>query len=292
MSVARFDARFKGSLRGVALYSPGPPPTLYGEADKQPVGEQMIKKVALLGTAAALLFGGISPAAAQFQAALNESKATTTEARASQQRVDALDDEASRLLQEYRAQLKEYELLQKFNKSRSKEVERQLQDIVQLNEDLENVEGLQKAMLPLMEDMLARLEEFVKADAPFLLEERMERIERLKKTMSDSTVSPAQKYRLIVEGYQIENEFGTTMDTYTETVSAPEGDILVEFLRVGRSALIYKNDDNSVLRIYDRDKGEFVDLDKSFLEDVRYGIRMAKQQTPPNFLPIPVGAPK
>jgi uncharacterized protein DUF3450 len=259
---------------------------------QQPVGEQMMKKVAFLGTAAALLIAGISPAAAQFQAALDVSSSTTSEAKASQQRVDTLDEEADRLVQEYRVNLKQLELVKKFNESRSKEVERQLADIERLKADLENVEGLQMAMIPLMEEMLAKLELFVAADSPFLSQERDERVARLKRTMGDSEISPAQKYRLIVEAYQIENEYGTTLETYSDTVEAPEGEILVEFLRIGRSALIYKTDDNSVLRIYDRKAGEFVDLPKSFLEDVRYGIRMAKQQTPPDFLPIPVGAPQ
>ncbi len=252
----------------------------------------MMKKVAILGTAAALLIAGISPAAAQFQSALDVSATTTKEAKASQQRIDDLDEQTARLLQDYQAFRKQYELLTKFNKSRGKEVERQLVDIEKIKEDLENVEGLQMEMLPLMEKMLGTLEAFVKADAPFELDDRLDRLARLKNTMGSSEVSPAQKYRLIIEAYQIENEYGMKLANYSDIVDTPEGPLRVEFLQIGRAALIYQTDDTSVLRIYDRKSGEFVDLDKKFLEDVRYGLRMAKQQTPPNFLPIPVGAPE
>ena len=74
-------------------------------------------------------------------------------------------------------------------------------------------------------------------------------------------------------------------------MDTPEGALAVEFLRIGRTALVYKNADDSILRIYDRDTGDFVDLDKSFLEDVRFGLRVAKEQTAPDLLTLPVKAP-
>jgi hypothetical protein len=111
--------------------------------------------------------------------------------------------------------------------------------------------------------------------------------------MADSTQTAASRYRLIVEAYQIENEYGRTIQAYTDTVADGEGgELTVEFFRVGRLALIYKSADDSILRIYDENTGEFVDLPKSFLDDVRLGIRMAKEQTPPGLLQVPVNAPQ
>ena len=182
-------------------------------------------------------------------------------------------------------------MLTRFNETRRAEIESQGQQIGRIQEDLENVSTLQLAMVPLMEDMLDNLEAFINADMPFNETERQDRLARLRRMMADSEVSAAQRYRLIVEAYQIENEFGRTVDTYEGEVDTPEGALAVEFLRIGRTALVYKNADDSILRIYDRDTGDFVDLDKSFLEDVRFGLRVAKEQTAPDLLTLPVKAP-
>ncbi|WP_306250799.1 DUF3450 domain-containing protein [Parvularcula sp. IMCC14364] len=251
----------------------------------------MIKKIAFLGTAMVMATAMAAPAAAQFNSALNEARRTQDEAKASQQRVERLDDETSAILGEYRANLKQFELLTRFNETRRAEIESQGQQIGRIQEDLENVSTLQLAMVPLMEDMLDNLEAFINADMPFNETERQDRLARLRRMMADSEVSAAQRYRLIVEAYQIENEFGRTVDTYEGEVDTPEGALAVEFLRIGRTALVYKNADDSILRIYDRDTGDFVDLDKSFLEDVRFGLRVAKEQTAPDLLTLPVKAP-
>ncbi len=251
----------------------------------------MIKKIAFLGTAIAMATAVAMPAAAQFSSAVNEAKTTQNEAKRSQQTIDRLDDQTSELLNEYRANLKQFELLSRFNKTRAAEIESQKNQIGRVQEDLENVGTLQLAMLPLMEDMLDDLELFVAADTPFNENERDERIARLRTVMADSNQTAAQRYRLIVEAYQIENEYGRTVESYEGEIDAPEGALSVEFLRVGRLALIYKNADDSILRIYDPAAGDFVDLSKSFLDDVRFGFRVAKRQTAPALLTVPVKAP-
>lgn len=263
---------------------------------KHPVGEHMMKKVAFLGSAALIALVGIAPASAQFRAALNESKAAVEEGARSQQRVEELDDQAAELLGEYRANLKQRDVLRRFNASRAREVENQLATIRGLEQDVENIQDLQRAVLPLLETMLADLEAFVAADIPFYEEERNARIARLRSVMTDSTQTPASRYSLILEAYQIENEYGRTFDSYegevTTTIDGNEETLIVDFLRIGRLALIYKTEDDSLLRIYNRDTGTFEDLDKKYLAEVRRGIRMANEQTPPDLLNIPVSAPE
>lgn len=255
------------------------------------LGEQMIKKLGFMGSAIAILAVSAAPAMAQFDTAIRTSKSTVSAAKASQQRIESLDDQASQLLGDYRANLKQFELLERFNKSRTVEVGRQTVEIENLQKDVDNVENLQKAMQPLMEDMLNTLEDFVAADIPFLEGERSGRIARLRDVLGDSNYSPAQRYRLVVEAYQIENEYGGTVEAYEGKIAAEGGELAVQFLRVGRIALMYKTADDSVLRIYNRDAGGFIDLDKSYLADVRLGLRMAKEQTAPDLFGLPITAP-
>lgn len=250
-----------------------------------------MKKLGFLGSAALIAVMGATPASAQFRTALDVSRTTVTEGARSQQTVENLDAQAAELLGDYRASLKQRDVLRRFNASREREVQNQLEQIVGLEQDVENIQGLQRAVLPLLEDMVAELTAFVNADLPFLQGERQARLARLQSIMQDSTQTAASRYNLILEAYQIENEYGRSMDSYTGEIDNDGTALTVDFLRVGRLALIYKSADDSILRIYDRNVGGFVDLDKKFLGEVRRGIRMAKEQTPPDLLSIPVTAP-
>ena len=251
----------------------------------------MNKKIAFLGSAILMVAAGTAPAMAQFRSAVDVSKQTVREARTSQQRIEGLDNATNKALVDYRANLKQYDLLSRFNKSQAIEVERQAIQLENLQTDVDNVENLQREMLPLIEEMISDLEKFIAADIPFLEGQRAERIARLRKAMGNSTVSEAQRYRLVVEAYQIESEYGRTMETYKSTVATDSGELAVEFLRIGRTALIYTTSDNSVTRAYDIKQRKFVDLNSSYLPDVRLGFRMARKQTAPALLGLPVLAP-
>ncbi|MBT8471720.1 MAG: DUF3450 domain-containing protein [Marinicaulis sp.] len=250
-----------------------------------------MKRAGLLGSAALALAVMSAPAQAQFKSALDTSEQTARETAASQQRIDQLDDQTAALLNDYRANLKQLEAARRYNASLERNVEAQTREIERLTVDIENVEGLQRAMQPLMEDMVETFGQLVNADAPFLVEERAARAARLQGLMSDTSQSAAQKYRLIVEAYQIENEYGRTIGFYEGTIGDGESELTGEFLRVGRIALIFKTPDDSVLRIWDKDARDFVDLNRSYLQDVKFGLRMAKEQTAPDIFFVPVKPP-
>lgn len=250
-----------------------------------------MKRALVLGSTAAMLVAFCAPAFAQFSSALNEAESTAKEAKASQQRIEQLDDQTTSLINDYRANLKQLEAATRYNASLNRNIAAQQRQVERLRTDIENVSGLQRGMQPLMEDMLGTLGELVEADMPFQLDERRDRVERLNKVMGDPSVSAAQRYRLIVEAYQIENEYGRTINTYEGSID--DGGTLRtgEFLRVGRIALMFKTADDSVLKIWDKDQRAWVNLNKSYLPDVRTGLRMAKEQTAPGLLPVPVKAP-
>lgn len=230
---------------------------------------------------------------AQLDAAVQTSEQTLKETEGSQRRVDQLDAQTQGLLNEYRANLKQLEQLNRYNESQRRQLDAQERELASLRADIDNIAGLQRSVQPLMEDMLGGLDSLIEADIPFLLNERQDRLARLNRLMSDPDQSVAQRYRLIVEAYQIENEYGRTIETYRGDVDA-DGTRYenAEFLRIGRLNLIFKTDDDAVLKIYDRESGQWTDLDRSFLDSVKKGVRMAKEQIPPDLLMIPVSAPQ
>ena len=253
-----------------------------------------MKRVAILGSALAMAVALGTSANAQFKSSLNESEATTNEAARSQQRVDQLDDQRASLLNDYRANLRQLEAAQRYNESLKKQTAAQERQIARIQQDIENVSGLQRAVAPLMEDMAATFAQIVDADIPFDIGDRQQRasdrIEMLDKP--EGEVSVAQKYRLLVEAYQIEMEFGRTIGAYEGTIDVDGQAISGQFLRIGRVALVFKTDDDSVLRVWNNRTREWANLSGSYLPDVKLGLRMAKEQTAPGLLPIPVLAPE
>jgi Protein of unknown function (DUF3450) len=250
-----------------------------------------MNRAAILGSTAVLLAMICAPAQAQFKSAIDTSQQTQRDTAKSQQRIDQLDDQTARLLNDYRANLKQLEAARRYNASLNRNIDAQNSEIVRLREDIDNVEGLQRAMQPLMEDMVARFSDLVNADLPFRVGERAARAARLSTILDNPSMSAAQRYRLIVEAYQIENEAGRTIGYYEGTVGDGEDALTGEFLQVGRIALMFKTPDDSVLKIYDTSAGDFVDLNRSYLQDVKFGLRMAKEQTAPDIFFVPVKPP-
>lgn len=230
--------------------------------------------------------------AQQVEPIIENSREAVSDTAQSQEQIDEVDARIQSLLNDFRANLKQLEQLNRYNASQRRQVEAQRREMASLREDINNIASLQRAVQPLMEDMVEGLEQLVEADVPFLIEERRDRVERLKQVMEDPERSPAQRYRLIVEAYQIENEYGRTIESYRGNIEVDGREYEnVEFLRVGRVALVFKTDDDDVLKYFNVDTRSWMDLDKSFLAAIKRGSRVAREQIPPELMYIPVGAP-
>src|ERR1700739_92781 len=131
-------------------------------------------------------------------------------------------------------------------------------------------------ILPLMQDMLSTLGQFVDLDTPFLQDERRERVKKLNDMMPRADVTVSEKFRRIVEAYQIEIDYGRTIESY----SGPPQGKQVDFLRVGRGALLYQAPDGRETGYWDRAKKDWV-LDSDYADGVREGLKVARKQTSP-----------
>jgi hypothetical protein len=140
--------------------------------------------------------------------------------------------------------------------------------------------------------MIDALSTFVSLDVPFLEEERAERILDLQKLMHRADVTEAEKYRRIMEAYQIENEYGRTIEAYRSTLARDDKEVTVNFLRVGRIALVYQTLDESEAGVWNQDSRRWEPLEASFRSAIREGLRIARKQTAPDLIRLPLPAPK
>lgn len=224
--------------------------------------------------------------------ALEASRQAAEGTRESQEDIDNIDARTQELLGEYRANLRQLEQLNRYNASQRRQADAQRQEVESLTADINNIASLQRAVLPLMQDMVDSLGRVVEADIPFLIDERRSRVERLTRLMDDPSASPAQRYRLLIEAYQIESEYGRTIEAYRADIETAERVFEdVDILRIGRLLMIFKTDDDAVLKRYEVETNTWVDLDKSYLDAVKTAMRVAREQIPPELLNIPVRAP-
>ncbi|HMB38810.1 MAG TPA: DUF3450 domain-containing protein [Wenzhouxiangellaceae bacterium] len=248
----------------------------------------------IVAVSSLLVFGLSTPAHGQaIEPALDASRQAAQGTRESQEQIDEIDAQIQELLGSYRANLRQLEQLNRYNASQQRQADAQRREIESLTEDINNIASLQRAVQPLMQDMVDSLDRLVQADIPFLGDERRSRVERLTRLMENPSSSPAQRYRLLIEAYQIESEYGRTIEAYRSDIETAERLYEdVDVLRIGRLGLIFRTDDDQVLKRYDNESGIWVDLDKSFMGDVKTAMRVAREQIPPELLYIPVTAPE
>jgi hypothetical protein len=233
-----------------------------------------------------------SAAAQQLNQVLNQGERRIQLAQESQQRVDAVVDQARSLADQYRQTLREIEGLEVYNTLLERQVARQDDQKQQVRESIDQVTVIQRQIVPLMDRMIAGLEQFVALDVPFLEEERRERVERLQALLERQDVSVAEKFRRVMEAYQIENEYGRTIENYKGSLEVDGLVREVDFLRIGRVTLVYQTTDGQMQGVWDQSSGQWVALGGEYRNRIRQGLRVARRQIAPELLLLPVPAPE
>jgi len=225
------------------------------------------------------------------KAAVKEQVGSDEAARASQARIDELDDETLKLLSEYRKAVADTESYTTYAKQLEAQVASQEEEKASINQQLGEIETTSREVLPLMERMLATLDEFVTLDVPFLLDERKNRVAQLQAMMSRADVTLSEKYRRIIEAYQVEMDYGRTLEAYEAKLGEGDDARTVQFLRVGRVALLYQTLDGKETGYWDADQKQWV-VANEYAHGFKEGIAVARKQVAPEMLIIPVPAPK
>jgi hypothetical protein len=208
----------------------------------------------------------------------------------SQGKIDKVADQTDELLREYREEVQQIDALRVYNAQLEKLIDSQENEKATLREQIENVTVIGREVTPLMLRMVEALEQFVALDVPFLETERSNRVNHLKELMDRADVTNAEKYRRILEAYQIENEYGRTIEAYRGSLDQGSESLPVDFLRIGRVVLLYQSLDASELGVWDQAAGKWQPLDRSYRGAIRKGLRVARKQAAPDLLRLPVQA--
>jgi len=97
----------------------------------------------------------------------------------------------------------------------------------------------------------------------------------------------------VLEAYNIELQYGRGFETYTDSIDLGAGEREVDFLRIGRIALVYQSTDGSEAGVWNNDARSWEPLDSGeYGNAIRKGIRIAKKQATIELLNMPVAAPE
>ncbi|HUU04171.1 MAG TPA: DUF3450 domain-containing protein [Myxococcota bacterium] len=209
----------------------------------------------------------------------------------SQARIDKISEDTGDLLGQYRAVLEQIESIRSYNAQVETLIASQRGEISALENQIENATSIGREATPLMLRMIDALDAFIKLDVPFLKEERAKRVADLKEMMNRADVAESEKYRRILEAYQIENEFGRTIEAYKgELAMKGKKQRTVNFLRVGRVALAYLTLDEKEAGLWNKDTKSWEELPGEYRSSIKKGLRIARKQTAPDLIRIPVFA--
>lgn len=255
-------------------------------------------KLAVAGIAAlvagSVLLGVPSVSRAQQQEldqSVQTQKQIVKDAAATQSTVNGIADQTQQLLQQYLLDEQQIQQLKTYNDNLQSLVNDQTKRVTSLQKQLGQIGDVSKGIIPLMEEMIAGLKNFIQLDVPFQLQARERTVQQLEDLMGSSDVTTAEKYRQIMTAYSSELDSGRTMDAYRGQLAVNGRAQTVDFLRIGRVVLCYQTLDQSQTGCWDQRTRQWHTMD-GYRQQVATGLAMARKQTSPQMLVLPVPAPK
>lgn len=226
--------------------------------------------------------------AAELKDSLGVVTATNDSAAASQQKIDQLSRETRIMLEEYRKLLDGSEYQAAYTRELEELQTSQEARLEELREQIVQARITQQRIVPLMRSMADALEKFVVLDLPFHQAERVNAVLDLKERLRRPELSVTAKFRLVLEAYQLEQDYGDNIESWRGPLDFQGGELSVEFLRIGRVALYFQTLDREVSGYWDTLEQAWIMLDGRHNRDLAQALRVAQNLTAPQLLNLPV----
>jgi hypothetical protein len=222
-------------------------------------------------------------------AVVKEEDRRITENQKAQLQVDRVHQETTELVSTYHSKLKIVDGLKVYNALLLRQIERQDEEVATLKASIANATVIERQMVPLLMRMLDGLEEFIALDVPFLLEEREHRVEKLRFLMERADLTVAEKSRRVFEAYQIENDYGRTLEAYKGKLDLKDRTFDVDYLRIGRVALLYRSVGNDQFGHWDvRHRQWVMNTESQYRRNITTGLKIARQEMAPELFATPI----
>ncbi|MGO1295890.1 MAG: DUF3450 domain-containing protein [Vibrio sp.] len=236
----------------------------------------------------ALIFSSSSLFAADTGSVVTTQQKTDTSAQVSQKKIDQYSDKTQQMFADYKATLRQLDSMRVYNNQVERMVTKQEAELASLHRQIEQIDQTSMEVVPLMLKMVDALDEFIALDLPFQTKERTQRIANLRELMDSPDVTTSEKFRKVMDAYQIEESFSRTIESYKASLKRDGKVVTYDFLRLGRVALLYQSPDGDETGMWNNKTHSWVSLPDSYRSSVQEGIRIAKKQAPPALIKLPV----
>ncbi len=217
---------------------------------------------------------------------------TNQNAIASQQRIDRMALQTQKMLEEYQQITLNTEYQNTYNYELKQLNADQDAELDSLQKQIDEINVTQLRIMPLMNSMADSLEKFVVLDIPFHQEQRVNGVIQLKQHLRNPSLPLPDKYRLLLEVFQIENDYGRSVESYRDTLEVEGENLSVEFLRIGRVAFYYRTLDGITSAYWNNETREWDLLPAEFGRNISDAIRVAGNQVAPQLMRLPMVKPE
>lgn len=231
----------------------------------------------------------IAPASASsLDSAQSIQNKTNAASVASQKRINNSADSTLVLQAEIEQLQEEVKNLQVYQTHLTALVANQSEEMTSIDGQIKDIKITRQGVVPLMYQMIEGLNTIVNNDAPIKKQQREERIAKLESLMTRADISDAEKYRRILEAYQIEMDYGTKLGLYQGQIQASGEQREADILHLGRVSLVARSLNGSKFWAWDNKKATWLDVDSSMQTELDKAYGVAAKQTAPSLITLPV----
>ncbi|WCE28853.1 DUF3450 domain-containing protein [Vibrio sp. SCSIO 43137] len=232
------------------------------------------------------LSGNVS--ASDVDSALAVKSTTNAASASSQKRIDKSAEKSLQIQAELEQLQQEVDNLRVYQDHLNGLVNSQQQEVTSLETQIEEIKSTRQGIVPLMYQMIASLKSNLAGDIPLKTEQRTARIAKLEAMMKRADVSDAEKYRRILEAYQIELDYGTKLGLYQGQISAQGKTLEADILHLGRISLVARSLNGLHYWSWDANNRQWNTLDTSLKGNLDKAYSIAAKQAAPALVTLPL----
>ncbi|ELV8624934.1 DUF3450 domain-containing protein [Vibrio cidicii] len=241
-------------------------------------------------SAAALLMATVATAhGSDLDKAQKIQSHTNTAAAKSQTLINGSAENSQLLQAEIELLQEEVRNLEIYQRHLTSLIHSQEQEKSSLASQISEIQSTRQGIVPLMYDMLAELKGLVVNDVPLKAEQRKERVEKLELLMARADVAEAEKFRRILEAYQIELDYGNRIGAYQAQIQTVDGKARqAELLHLGRISLIARSLSGQAFWYWNQQQKQWMELTQIPASELNRAFDVANQKVAPALLYLPL----
>ena len=226
--------------------------------------------------------------------ARNIERQTNQNATNAQKKIDANSDQSFQLQAEVEQLQAQVDNLSLYQNHLNKLVASQEAEKTNIDSQLIDIAETRQGVVPLMYHMIDGLQSLVEQGVPVRLQSREKRLDDLKTLMGRADISDAEKYRRILEAYQIELDYGSKLGTYEGEIKLNQDNDgqddtrQVDLLYVGKVVLLARSKDAQHAWLWSQAKQQWQEVPADQKPDINQAYALANKQQAPSLLHLPL----